>query len=30
VASAAPEAADLVLTALGLAGVGFWARRRSA
>lgn len=30
VASAAPEASDLALTALGLAGVGFWSRRRKA
>jgi MYXO-CTERM domain-containing protein len=30
VASPAPEAADLALTALGLGGVAFWARRRRA
>lgn len=30
VASPAPEASDLALTALGLAGVAFWARRRQA
>lgn len=28
IASAAPEASDLVMAALGLAGVGFWARRQ--
>lgn len=28
VAAPVPEASDLVMTALGLAGVGFWARRR--
>lgn len=30
VASPAPEASDLVMAALGLAGVAFWARRRQA
>lgn len=30
VASPAPEAADFALTALGLAGVAFWSRRRKA
>lgn len=28
VAAPVPEASDLAMTALGLAGVGFWARRR--
>jgi hypothetical protein len=30
VASAAPEPADMALTMMGLAGVGFMVRRRAA